>query len=242
MSATSSDHDHHSECSDVQVDFSFSEFQQIHFHGLKNLLNELLSTVSLNTSELAELVISQPFGSAVLVDDSADPFAFISAVKSAELEMHLLQCAKSSESKLAEIFKGNACVLLTNRLINMPPELAPNMYKTLLDELAAAAKTDQKFKFDHYILISKVYRQVPAKTEGERPSKKAKHELFYFQAEDEYIESHSEFFIDYSLSKKQTQGSKALFSDFGVDSSRRLMVLNAKAMPKMLEHITKLFS
>jgi len=74
----------------VNVDFEWFDPQPaVDFHGIKNLLRQLLDVDSqlFNLSELADIILSQPLlGSTVKVDgNETDPYAFLTVLN---LETH----------------------------------------------------------------------------------------------------------------------------------------------------------
>lgn len=80
----------------INADFDFFDPAEIDFHGLKNLTRQLFDADAelINTSELVDLIVSQPLvGSTVKVDGKeSDPFAFMTVLN--------LQAHKASPSKL----------------------------------------------------------------------------------------------------------------------------------------------
>ncbi|CAG8622577.1 7894_t:CDS:2, partial [Diversispora eburnea] len=185
----------------VEIDFDFYDPKKIDFHSIKNLLNQLFSSDSelFNLSELTELIIEQPLvGSTVKVDGSeSDPYAILTVLN---MKVHKeRQCMKSlvnyllektkKDSRLNDIltnlFKENkhdVGLILSERLINMPVQLIPPMYKMLKEEIQWA---NESYEFEWYLIISKTYREVASTIDEEMNLEPT---IFYFHAEDEIIE------------------------------------------------------
>ena len=81
----------------VNVDFEWFDPQlAVDFHGLKNLLRQLLDVDAqlFNLSELADIILAQPLlGSTVKVDSNeTDPYAFLTVLN---LETHKVSLSPS---------------------------------------------------------------------------------------------------------------------------------------------------
>ena len=97
----------------VNVDFEWFDPQPaVDFHGLKNLLRQLLDVDSqlFNLSELADIILSQPLlGSTVKVDgNETDPYAFLTVLN---LDTHKVSLSSKGFSHL--LFSTRKAQLLT---------------------------------------------------------------------------------------------------------------------------------
>jgi protein BCP1 len=128
------------------------------FHGLRTLLRQLfdVDNTLFDLSALADLILSQPLlGTTVKVDgNESDPYAFLTVINLhqhkdkpvvQELTKYILARAQSSPGlykKLKELLEESADMhaglILTERLINVPAEIVPPMYKMLLEEITWA--------------------------------------------------------------------------------------------------------
>lgn len=79
----------------INADFDFFDPAEIDFHGLKSLIRQLLDADAelINTSELVDLIVSQPLvGSTVKVDGKeSDPFAFMTVLNLQEHKVSLME-------------------------------------------------------------------------------------------------------------------------------------------------------
>lgn len=143
----------------VNVDFEMFDPQPAHdFHGLKTLLRQLFDVDStlFDISALTELILSQPLlGTTVKVDgNESDPYAFLTVLNMQEhadkpvikdLANYILSRSKPThplhaklEKLLSPTAEGHMGLILTERLINVPTEIVPPMYKMLLEEITWA--------------------------------------------------------------------------------------------------------
>ena len=81
-------------------------------------------------------------GCVVKIDDQLDPFAVITCLDLADEENtgHLVELIKEKSSdSFQQLLANNHCGLLLNdRVINMPPQIAPKMFSFLMQDLAHA--------------------------------------------------------------------------------------------------------
>ncbi len=98
------------------------------------------------------------------------------------------------------------------------------------------------------IFISKLYHEVESTVDNEdeeevqKPKKKKKLDLpvFYFQAEDEFIEPHAELKFDYPLASQQSADSRRAFQDAGIEPFRRVLVVPFQKMNTVLSELQRL--
>ncbi|KAI9090994.1 p21-C-terminal region-binding protein-domain-containing protein [Phlyctochytrium arcticum] len=271
--------DESSEQDTVDVDFEFFDPKPIDFHGLKSLLRQTFTDEAeeISLSELADLIIAQPaVGSTVKCDDGQDPYALVTVVN---LEEHKdkkcvkgikdyltsktrkggqAQAASSGAEQIVGALNKTTGLILNERLINMPPQIVPPLFKMLLEEMEWAIEDGEPFKFDQYIYISKIYREIDSTlveedgvvvdTAQKGKSKKAKlapssPEIFYFQPEDELLQQHATFSFDYKFTKEtQSSDSRRAFQDVGVDPLRRVLLIPHSSLKDVLATFEKALS
>ncbi|TPX58566.1 hypothetical protein SpCBS45565_g07966 [Spizellomyces sp. 'palustris'] len=255
----------------VDVDFEFFDPKPIDFHGLKSLLRQTFSNDAelINISSLADIIISQPaVGSTVKVDDEQDPYALMTVIN---LDIHKdKDCVKDIKGWLLDKSKKNDAVhermvqivekaglIFNERLINMPPQIVPPMLKMLLEEMEWAVEDGEPFRFEYYIYISKVYKEIESTLAEEdgvviESSKKGKKKraktsietsTFYFQPEDEIIQEHAEFSFDFKFAKEaQSSDSRRAFQEYGIDPLRRVFVIKEEKIKAILEQFESILS
>ncbi|PWW74459.1 hypothetical protein C7212DRAFT_298647 [Tuber magnatum] len=258
----------------VNVDFEMFDPQPDHdFHGLKTLLRQLFDADNtlFDLSALTGLILSQPLlGTTVKVDgNESDPYAFLTVVNLQEhkdkpvvqdLVKYILARSQSSPNlnkKLKDLLSGSASshtgLILTERLINVPTEIVPPMYKMLLEEIDWAVEENEPYNFSNFLILSKTYTEIPSKIDalesrprkkGRKGSSKSKNELFYFHPEDETIQGSGEH-ASYKYVKEGNTGaadSKRAFSDFGIMPQGHMILVGKDELPKVVEDLGKLFS
>ncbi|KAJ3300434.1 Mss4p nuclear export [Borealophlyctis nickersoniae] len=252
----------------VDVDFEFFDPKPIDFHGTKSLLRQTFSNDAelVHLSELADLVIAQPnVGTTVKVDGTTDPYALLTVInlnagKDKEcvkaIRSYLLDKSKKSatiQSRLTSLLNSDTSsvgLIINERLLNMPPQVVPPMFKMLSEEIEWAVEDGEPFKFDYYLFISKVYKEIESQLdeeeEGASSSKQKKKKkkaagnedstVFYFQPEDEIVQQHAELTFDYKFTKEaQASDSRRAFHDFGIDPLRRVFLVHASKMTTLLK-------
>lgn len=237
----------------MNVDFEWFNFDpQIDFHGAKTLVRQLLDVDAplIDVSAVVDLILSQPtIGSTVKVDGKeTDAYALITALgvkthaEHAGLKGLVAYLAEKAGGETAEVLKSGKDVglVLSERLINMPSEVAPPLYSMLVDELDAAVEDKEPYAFTHYVVLSRVYREVAPDPEVQTPQqpnrKKVKEapasgsdEVFYFHAEDEVLRRYATATASFLYEKEgeAVAESKRAFSEMGIRTEGFTMVLEA---------------
>ncbi|KAF8435545.1 p21-C-terminal region-binding protein-domain-containing protein [Terfezia claveryi] len=243
---------------ELPVDFEMFDPQPAHdFHGLKILIRQLfdIDSTLFDISALANLVLSQPLvGTTIKVDtNESDPYAFLTVLNVnlhrktnpavETLVNYILEKSKVNEKlheQLSRILnkkngaeKGGLGLILTERMVNMPVEVVPPMYKMLQEEVQWALDEKESYDFEAYLILSKTYTEVASQLEAEdsaeeeeeiKPKAKKfksrmRDEVFYFHPEDEVLHVEAIAYTDYNYTKVPEAGtadSKRTFSDFGI--------------------------
>lgn len=249
----------------VNVDFEWFNFDsEIDFHGTKGLLRQLfdVDAAAFNVSALADLVVNQnTIGSTVKVDGKAtDAYALLTVLNTAihreseglkSVVEYLIEKARTTDSltAVADLLESGKHVglVLSERLINVPSEIAPPLYSMMIEEVEAAVEDKEPYEFSHYLIVSKTYQEVESKLDdGDRKKKKAREEAstFYFHPEDEVFHKHAVAYGSYHYSKENeaSSDSKRAFQEMGVKTMGHLMLVEASKMPGAVEAVRKYIS
>jgi protein BCP1 len=238
----------------IDVEFEWFNYKpEIDFHGVKSLLRQLFDVDNqlFDVSALADLILSQPtIGSTVKVDgDETDPYAFLTILNRhqhrevkvvKDLAQYLISKAKSNPAlgSLGELLSSETQVglVLAERLINCPSEIAPPMYAMLIDEIEAAVEDKEPYEFTHYLIISKTYHEIASTLDQEDAPKQKKNkagkarETFYFHPEDEVLQRHALCSGSYEYTKDEGEGmadSKRAFQEMGIKPQGSMILIEA---------------
>ncbi|GFS09344.1 protein BCCIP homolog [Elysia marginata] len=137
----------------------------------------------------------------------------------------------SRMTKLLDDTSKQIGLLISERFINIPPQVALPSYKSLKSDMERAVRKKRKFDFSHLVLISKTYR---AKGEGQMGS-----EIFYSNAEEQLFSDMCEFSFTYSVADQRDGVSDGQWDDEGGDfeSLRTVMVFDASALGHMIDKL-----
>ncbi|KAF8854196.1 hypothetical protein BDZ45DRAFT_677084 [Acephala macrosclerotiorum] len=254
----------------VNVEFEWFNFKpDIDFHGVKSLIRQLLDVDSqlFDVSGLADLILSQTtLGSTVKVDgEETDPYAFLTILNLREheekkvikdLTEYIVTKAKSEPTlkPIADLLLSSAEVglILAERLINVPSEIAPPMYSMLIDEIEAAVEDKEPYEFTHYLILSKTYHEIASALDQEEAPKSKKNkaskgskEIFYFHPEDEVLQKHALAFGNYEYTKDEGEGmadSKRAFSEMGVKPQGSMLLIEAAKFEGAVKAISEYLS
>ncbi|GAB5590405.1 Mss4p nuclear export [Umbelopsis nana] len=257
----------------VDVDFEFFDLDAIDFLAVKRLLVQLLSADAefLNISDMADLIVAQKaVGSTVKVDGKeSDPYALLTAININVHKDHtgvkgiaeylLSKCPMKNAALGAQVAQillprepnpgHDTAIVISERLLNMPVQIMPPMYKMLIEEMSK----NEGFNFEWYVFVSKTFKEVESTIDEEQEmnapavqkKKKAKKtapaaELMYFQQEDEIIASYADIQYDYkqtNAEKEASSDARRAFSDYGIASGRKVMIVNSSKMKAMVEEL-----
>ncbi|RGP65001.1 bcp1 [Fusarium longipes] len=249
----------------VNVDFEWFNFDpEVDFHGTKTLLRQLFDVDAnlFNMSALADLVLSQPtIGSTIKVDGKAnDAYALLTVLNTAvhqdkepmkDIIKYLVEKAQTNSSlaPIADVLGSGKHVglVFSERLINMPSELAPPLYSMLVDEVEAAVEDKEPYDFSHYLILSKTYQELESKLDVENQKrKKAKEEagMYYFHMEDEVLHKHAVAHGNFNYTKEDelAADSKRAFQEMGVKAHGHMILIEASKFPGAVKSVNEYLS
>lgn len=149
-------------------------------------------------------------------------------------------------------------LILAERFINMPAEIAPPMYRGLLNELAHAREANDPYAFTHYLILSKTYTEVDSTLPGvddddeggaAPPSKKSKKqakkrksggETFFFHPEDEVLMRHAVAKGEFAYTKEEADGAsdaKRAFQDAGIRPMGCMILVEAARFEQAVKDV-----
>ncbi|KAL1952423.1 hypothetical protein VTO73DRAFT_1572 [Trametes versicolor] len=253
-----SDDESDSERSLVDVDFEFFDPNpDVDFLALKRLITQLFQTDAqiLPVHDLADLILAQPLvGSSVKCDGrESDPFAFLTALNlhvhkdrpsikaltayileksSADSTLHSKLQTLLGPAALASPNSKPVGFVFSERLINMPVQIMPHMFRMLADEIQWALDDNEPYDFSHLILVSRVYRltaEEAAELHASAPRAKRQKQsdppqgagVYPFHPEDDIIRKFAAHTLDYTFTHAQPRTEEA----FGLDTGGRMMLI-----------------
>ncbi|KAK6506371.1 Mss4p nuclear export [Arthrobotrys conoides] len=262
----------------INIDFEFFDPLPHDFHGIKLLLRQLFDADShlLDLSALTDLILDQKLvGSTVKVDGKeGDPYSFLSvvnlglhfdtpAVKSLVTYLHSQTTSTPLYELLTPLFtphkegeeEKRLAIILSERLINMPPDISPPSYKMLLEEIGYAVEDNEPYNFTHYLLLSKVYTEIESSLPPSSPppqskrlkqsskkskskSNKNKNLIFNFHPEDEIFLQNSIQELTYKYKHEppeESADSKRAFQDVGILPRGRMVLMSKEGFEKAVE-------
>ena len=145
-------------------------------------------------------------------------------------------------------------LILTERLMNMPAQIVPPMYKFIIEEIDWAVNEKEPYKFSHYLILSKTYTEIISKLDEEqsRPQKKQKKkkiaissETFYFHPEDEILQKYALGFGNYEYTKGGEEGAsdaKRAFQEAGVRPMGHMILIEAARFEEAVAAVERYLS
>uniref|UniRef100_A0A8C7Z1N7 Protein BCCIP homolog n=1 Tax=Oryzias sinensis TaxID=183150 RepID=A0A8C7Z1N7_9TELE len=250
---------------EVTVDFEAHTMANNDFNGIKKLLQQLFLKAHVNTSELTDMIIQQNHIGSVIRQaevpedsDDEDPdevFGFISMLNLTERkgvqcveevkELILEQCEKNAPHTLTEqlekIFNDTnkpVGLLLSERFINVPPQIALPLHKQLQEEIADAQRTNKPSGRCHYcVMISKTCKEAPKniQSRGGAP----KEDYMFVNAEEEFFYEEALVKFHYSVQEEADSclSGRWSFDDVPMKPFRTVMLIPADRMPAIMDKL-----
>jgi protein BCP1 len=249
----------------VDVDFDFFDPKEVDFHAIKNLLRQLLDSDcdSFELSTLADIILDGTSrGTTVKVDGpESDPFALVSIVdfnqhkeKPAMKTLVDYMISKTSKKpefnrKLRQLLaagsKSRIGLVFSERMINMPVEVVPPMYRLFLEETTS----EDKPPFDYYLIVSKAFTEEESQLDLEerRPLKRGKFqnpkEVYHFHTEDDVFHEFADYHAYYEYSNvAQDSDSKRTFQDYGIFPKGHLILVKGDKFTPAVDQMTQKFA
>ncbi|XP_068404854.1 BRCA2 and CDKN1A-interacting protein [Eschrichtius robustus] len=258
---------------EVNIEFEAYSISDNDYDGIKKLLQQLFLKAPVNTAELTDLLIQQNHIGSVIkqtdVSEDSDEdvdedgiFGFISLLNLTERkgtpcaeqikEFILRLCEKNCEKSMAEqldkLFNDATRpvgFLLSERFINVPPQIALPMHQQLQKELAEAHKTNKPCgKCYFYLLISKTFVEAGKSNSKKKWSSRKKDELMFANAEEEFFYEKAILKFNYSVQEESDTclGGRWSFDDVPMKPLRTVMLIPSdkmnEIMDKLKEHLS----
>ena len=143
-------------------------------------------------------------------------------------------------------------LILTERLVNIPSEVVPPMYKMLLEEISWAIEEKEPYDFTHYLILSKTYREIasildeedtPKSKKQKKASRKGASDAFYFHPEDEVLQRNALCFGSYEyLVEGAKSDSKRTFQELGIKPEGHMILIEANKFEAAVKGLQDYFS
>lgn len=259
----------------VNVDFDFYNINpSVDFHATKNFLRQLFQddSVFFPLSELTDLVLEEGHIGTTIKTDGAegDPFSILSVLNISdnlkikgiqELTKYYIEKTKQNTQFnviLRQLFsptsKHKIGMIFSERLVNMPVETMPPMYRILLEEMEKSEKAEE-YNFDYFLIPSRVVKLVASVVDKElddenesgsrKKSKKGSDlpsEYDYVHYEDEQLEKHALHYGYFDFTNNNVEAdARRVFNDYGIEPKLSLMLVNKKALATAIAQMAEAF-
>lgn len=242
----------------VQADFAFFDPKPDDFHGVKVLMQTYLDNKVWDLSGLVDLILQQTtVGTVIKIEEDEDNgvYGFVTALNlqrykdskcMMELKEFLLTMCQDKEIKdNLRSYLGEQAVdvglLISQRVVNLPPQLLPPLYDGLFDEISWATEDEptkelrKSFCFKYYLLVSKIYKHKNGdqKKKGSSSSEEA---IIYLKPEDEIFHNLSAWSFCFPLRTQQVTTNE--LKDY--QSMGLVMAVNATSVPTFRQQLHSL--
>ncbi|XP_022882073.1 protein BCCIP homolog isoform X2 [Olea europaea var. sylvestris] len=191
----------------VQADFAFFDPKPSDFHGVKVLLQTYLGIKEWDLGCFADLILGQPtVGTVVKIEDDEDD-AVYSVITALNLGRYQVCKENDVLAKLRSLMGEHARdvgLVVSQRVVNLPPQLLPPLYDALFDEVSWATEDEpteelqSSFRFKFYLIISKIYKHKSV-DQIKGPSRSQDEAIMYIKPEDEVFHKLSSWSFSFAL-------------------------------------------
>ncbi|XP_043912120.1 BRCA2 and CDKN1A-interacting protein isoform X2 [Protopterus annectens] len=224
---------------EVNVEFEAHSISDMHHDGIKKLLQQLFLKAKVDTGELTDIIIQQNHIGSVIMDTEI-------AEQIKELILNRCQQSSPQLAKPLEMMLNDSSkpvgLLLSERFINVPPQIALPMHKQLQKELADAQKTNKPCgKCHYYLLISKTLVEASKSILHDSQQQK---ELMFVNAEEEFFYEHAALKFNYSVQDECDTGlgGRWTFQDAPMKPFRTVMIVPVDKLGEIMEKLTQYLS
>jgi len=155
----------------VDVTFEFCDPNEKYFHSVSNLLQGFIPGSSLQTSQLADLIISQASVGTLICSEEDHVFAFLSVLNFCfrkdcpamnEVSNCIIQKSPVTNRQNMELLLANPTtgLIISRRMVNLPPQLALPLHQALVDDMEWAKENEiteehrNQFRLENLVFIS----------------------------------------------------------------------------------------
>ncbi|KAF3432158.1 hypothetical protein FNV43_RR26897 [Rhamnella rubrinervis] len=212
----------------VPAEFLFFDPKPEDFHGVKTLLQTYLDDKEWDLSGFVDLILEQTTVGAVVKlekDEDNGIFSVVSALNFGrykdnkcilELKKFLLRVCKEKDiiGNLRLLLGEEAHsvgLLVSHRVINLPPQLLPHIYDGLFNEVSWATEDEpteelqNSFRFKFYIVVSKIYKLIKHANKKRRQNNDSDEEIVYVKPEDEIFHKLSSWSFSFPLQTQRVE-------------------------------------
>uniref|UniRef100_A0A8C9K748 BRCA2 and CDKN1A-interacting protein n=1 Tax=Panthera tigris altaica TaxID=74533 RepID=A0A8C9K748_PANTA len=242
------DEDDESVDEEVNVEFEAYSISDNDYDRIKKL------TAPVNIAELTDFLIQQNHIGSVIkqtdVSEDSDDDGTQCAEQIKELILSSCEksCGKISVEKLDTLFNDASKpvgFLLSERFINVPPQIALPMHQQLQKELAEAHGTNKLCgECSFYLLISKMFVEAGKNNPKKKWSSQEKDELMFASAEEEFFYEKAILKSNYSVQEESDTclGGRWSFDDVPMKPLQTVMLIPGdkmdEIMGKLKEHLS----
>nr|KAF6322062.1 BRCA2 and CDKN1A interacting protein [Pipistrellus kuhlii] len=231
---------------EVNVEFEAYSISDSDYDGIKRLLQQQTDVSEDSDDDV----------------DGDEVFGFISLLNLTERKgtpcaeqikaLALRGCAKSCEKSVVEQLdrllsdsSRPVGLLLSERFVNVPAQIALPLHRQLQKELAEAHKTNKPCgKCHFYLLISKTFAEAGKNNSKKNQSSQKKDELMFTNAEEEFFYEKAALRFSYSVQEESDSclGGRWSFDDVPMQPLRTVMLVPCDRMGEVMaaleEHLS----
>ncbi|KAK8803291.1 hypothetical protein WA158_000985 [Blastocystis sp. Blastoise] len=234
------------------IEFVFTDPKEDDFKAVRTFIQSGLLSGSgkdIDFSPLSDYICDQPeVGCMVKVADEEDVYGFMTILNACDIKdkcfkpiYNILKnnCPDSNKTQFNQLMSDKTTgILINERMINFPPQLIPNMFSSIHEDIKWATtdkdvQNKELFKFKTIIVISPCYKPANEKKNKKQKNQTENQKTLFSHFEDEAIQNHA--IMNFSFGVKQMVDSNLSES---IPQSRKVMAFNLSDMDTIIQEIT----
>ncbi|KAJ5068752.1 brca2 and cdkn1a interacting protein [Anaeramoeba ignava] len=212
---------------DILVDFEFFDPKPEDETQIIPFFQNWIDIKNLDLDGIIQFILHQTrVGTVIKNGENGDIFGFISVINISKYKMNSVEkiiesiiekSQKTPKKNFMKMLFANPKkqigLIVSNRIINLPLELAPPLTRGLFDEISWATEDEpteelrNSFKFTDYIYVTRAFREFEMEKNSVKKSRKTKNlsksELYYTKFEDEFYLKASQFHFMWPIPPKE---------------------------------------
>jgi len=242
---------------EIQVEFEARTPEERDLPGIVSLLRQCFrGSDDVELGHLAKFIMKQRSVGSVVTQSPSDStdededdlggtdgevFGLATIVRLKDTEVaepivrHLTKAVATADprgqlSRLLTTCDSDVGLIISERIINMPPQISVPLYQTLSNEVKKAKAKNLPFNFTHYALISKVLIAPDVGQVG----------VMYTNAEEEVFVPECDFILDMAKSNSEESRVVTLSQDDFIEK-KKIMVFKADKLDKIVGIVKNAF-
>lgn len=267
-SSNSESSDEQTEIDEIQIDLSGFELAPEDSSGIQLLLHQLFLKIRMDIVDLTKYIIDEQLNVGSVIKESEigneyegsdedtvygvitvislsreKDFKFVAQLKTLFLELSKQHATEQTKTYLTSVLNNPANevgYIINERYLNLPPAVSVPLLKKLMFEIKAESQKNSFFKFTHYIVICKLYKESNSKKKQKNNIQNQ--EVLWCNIEEEIFDKEADARFEYSVTSDCDSGLLGSWTEDDAEllPFRRILLFSAAKMDSIMQQLSSL--